>query len=267
MGTPQGRDAVRATFAHIAAGVLVHGVPGRVLAGLTGFGGDSELLQRWLAEELHIDPQHIHFSSDMEIAYRASFAPGEGYLVYAGTGSIGAYVDAHGQFHRAGGRGVILDDGGGGFWIAREALRHIWRNEDERPGSWEASPMAQAVFDYVGGADWAYTRQFMYGQERGAVGKLALAVAAAADRDPVAAGILRGAGQELARLALALTARFGPRPVAVSGRAAELHPMIIEAMRAALSGITLTQAPGQAHYAAARMALASDLLNHPTTPT
>jgi len=96
-----------------------------------------------------------------------------------------------------------------------------------------------------------------------------MAVAAAADRDPVAAGILRGAGQELARLALALTARYGPRPVAVSGRAAELHPLIALAMRAALPGMTLTQAPGQAHYAAARMALASDLLNNnnPTTPT
>jgi N-acetylglucosamine kinase-like BadF-type ATPase len=266
MGTPQGRDAVRATFAQLATEALVHGVPGRVKAGLTGFGGDSELLQRWLAEELHLDPQAIHFCSDMEIAYRASFAPGEGYLVYAGTGSIGAFVDAHGQFHRAGGRGVVLDDGGGGFWIAKEALRHIWRLEDERPGSWGQSPLAQAVFDYVGGADWAYSRQFIYGQERGAVGKLALAVAASAERDPVAASILRAAGRELARLALALTARFGPRPVAVSGRAAELHPLIVDTMRLALPGIALTHAPGQAHHAAARMALASDP-SYSTTPT
>jgi N-acetylglucosamine kinase-like BadF-type ATPase len=266
MGTPQGRDAVRATFAQLATETLVHGVPERVKAGLTGFGGDSELLQRWLAEELHLDPQAIHFCSDMEIAYRASFAPGEGYLVYAGTGSIGAFVDADGQFHRAGGRGVVLDDGGGGFWIAKEALRHIWRLEDERPGSWGQSPLAQAVFDYVGGADWAYSRQFIYGQERGAVGKLALAVAASAERDPVAASILRAAGRELARLALALTARFGPRPVAVSGRAAELHPLIVDTMRASLPGIALTQAPGQAHHAAARMALASDSF-HLTTPT
>ncbi|WP_075796460.1 N-acetylglucosamine kinase [Massilia putida] len=258
MGTPQGRDAVRATFAQLATDALVHGTPARVEAGLTGFGGDSELLQRWLAEELHLDPQAIHFCSDMEIAYRASFAPGEGYLVYAGTGSIGAFVDAHGQFHRAGGRGVVLDDGGGGFWIAKEALRHIWRIEDERPGSWERSPLAQAVFDYVGGADWAYSRQFIYGQERGAVGKLALVVAASAERDPAAASILRAAGRELARLALALTGRFGPRPVAVSGRAAELHPLIVDTMGASMPGISLVQAPGQAHHAAARMALASD---------
>ena len=265
MGTPHGRDPVRATFAQLATQALVHGVPGRVEAGLTGFGGDSELLQRWLAEELHLDPVRIHFCSDMEIAYRASFAPGEGYLVYAGTGSIGAFVDSHGQFHRTGGRGVVLDDGGGGFWIAKEALRHIWRLEDERPGSWEQSPLAQAVFDYVGGADWACSRQFIYGQERGAVGKLALAVAAAADHDPVAADILRAAGRELARLALALTGRFGPRPVAVSGQAAELHPLIVDTMRTALPGIALTQTPGQAHHAAARMALAADLSNTTTS--
>jgi N-acetylglucosamine kinase-like BadF-type ATPase len=258
MGTPHGRESVRATFAALAQGVLPHGEPVRVEAGLTGFGGDSELLQRWLAELLHVDPAAVHFSSDMEIAYRASFAPGEGYLVYAGTGSIGAFIDADGSFHRAGGRGVVLDDGGGGFWIAKEALRHIWRLEDESPGAWRASSMARAVFEYVGGDDWAYSRQFIYGQERGAVGKLALVVAATADQDPAAAAILHNAGRELARLAQALITRFGPRPVAVSGRAAELHPAIVAAMRDLLpAGLAFSQTAGGAHYAAARMALAA----------
>jgi N-acetylglucosamine kinase-like BadF-type ATPase len=255
MGAAAGRDTVRATFAELAGDVLQHGAPARAWAGLTGFGGDSELLQRWLAELLHIAPEQIHLCGDMEIAYRASFQPGEGYLVYAGTGSIGAFIDEAGQFHRAGGRGVVLDDGGGGFWIAREALRHVWRNEDERPGCWRDSPMAQAVFDYVGGSDWAYSRQFIYGQERGAVGKLALVVAATAERDPAAAAILRAAGLELARLALALIGRFGARPVALSGRAAALHPVIPETLRAALPPETpFAQTPGAAHHAAARMA-------------
>jgi N-acetylglucosamine kinase-like BadF-type ATPase len=258
MGSPHGRETVRATFAELAASVLPHGVPSRVQAGLTGFGGEGELLQRWLAELLHMQASGIHFCSDMEIAYRASFAPGEGYLVYAGTGSIGAFIDAGGTFHRAGGRGVVLDDGGGGFWIAKEALRHIWRLEDESPGAWRGSTMAQAVFDYVGGDDWAFSRQFIYGQERGAVGKLALAVAATADQDPAAAAILRNAGAELARLARALISRFGPRPVAVSGRAAELHPSIVAAMRELLpAGLAFSQTSGGAHYAAARMALAA----------
>lgn len=273
MQSEPGRAALRARFGELAAAVLRHGAPARVCAGLTGFtgssgvtgasgvngasavSGDAGLLQRWLAEPLHLAPQAIHFCSDMEIAYRAAFVPGEGYLVYAGTGSIGAFIDAEGRFQRAGGRGVVLDDGGGGFWIAREALRTIWRNEDERPGAWRDSPMAQAVFDHVGGADWACSRQFIYGQERGAVGKLALAVAASAERDPAALAILDGAGRELARLAHALAGRFGVRPVAVSGRAAGLHPAIFAAMRAMLApAITLSRAAGAAHHAAARMA-------------
>jgi N-acetylglucosamine kinase-like BadF-type ATPase len=255
MGSADGRGMVQATFSELAQAVLAAGRPARVRAGLTGFGGDGDQLQRWLAELLHISPRCIEFCSDMEIAYLGSFSPGEGYLVYAGTGSIGAFIDHDGTFHRAGGRGVLLDDGGGGFWIARAALRHVWRNEDEHPGRWDESPMARAVFDYIGGADWSLSRQFIYGQERGQVGKLALAVAATADKDPAAAAILREAGRELARLALALTNRFGPRPVALSGRAAELHPMIMSAMRGALPSETaLSQSASRAHIAAARLA-------------
>jgi N-acetylglucosamine kinase-like BadF-type ATPase len=255
MSSAAGRQTVHATFAELARDALKHARPTSVRAGLTGFGGDGDQLQRWLAELLGVPARAITLCNDIEIAYLASFAPGQGYLVYAGTGSIGAYIDGEATFHRAGGRGVMLDDGGGGFWIAREALRHIWRNEDERPGRWDESPMARAVFDWIGGSDWSLSRQFIYAQERGQVGKLALAVAATADKDTAAAAILREAGRELARLALALTNRFGPRPVALSGRAAELHPMIVTAMRGALpSDLPLAQSASQAHFAAARLA-------------
>ena len=254
MGSAGGRESVLATFTGLANAVLENGRPGRILAGLTGFGGDGEQLVGWLTELLQVPAHAISVCGDVEIAYLESFAPGEGYLVYAGTGSIGAYIDGAGAFHRAGGRGVVLDDGGSGFWIAREALRHIWRLEDEKPGAWQSSPLARAVFDHIGGSDWALSRQFIYGQERGEVGKLALAVAAAA-HDPVAARILREAGAELARLACALVARFGPRPVVLSGRAAELHPSIHESMRAALPAqIALRQSCSRAHHAAARIA-------------
>ena len=256
MATPHGRDAVRATFEGLAAAVLRHAHPARVQAGLTGFGGDGALLQGWLAALLGVAPGAVTLCNDIEIAYRASFAPGEGYLVYAGTGSIGAFIDEHDVFHRAGGRGVVLDDGGGGFWIAREALRHIWRNEDERPGCWQDSPMAHAVFEHIGGSDWAQSRKYIYQSERGTVGKLALAVAASAESDPAARAILVAAGHELARLASALIARFGARPVALAGRAAELHPVIADTMRARLPlNTAFSQTALRAHHAAARLAL------------
>ncbi|MGZ8339773.1 MAG: N-acetylglucosamine kinase [Telluria sp.] len=255
MGSTDGRQRVYDNFKELAAAALVHGRPARVSAGLTGFGGDGAQLQQWLGELLGLDPAAVTFCNDIEIAYLDNFKRGEGYLVYAGTGSIGAWIDTDGEFHRAGGRGVVLDDGGGGFWIAREALRHIWRAEDEQPGCWQQSPMARAVFDYIGGSDWSQSRQFIYGQERGEVGKLALAVASTCDTDPVAARILQEAGRELARLANALARRFGPRPVVLAGRASALHPSIVTAMRHALPAQTqLTHTVGHPHYAAARIA-------------
>jgi glucosamine kinase len=258
MGSASGRAALHARLAELAGAVLDHGRPAGIRAGLTGFGGDDAQLQLWLSTLFDIPASSIALCSDIEIAYAACFQPGEGYLVYAGTGSIGAWIDGAGVFHRAGGRGVVLDDGGGGFWIAREALRHIWRIEDERPGAWTDSAMARAVFDHIGGSDWAVSRQFIYGQERGAVGQLALAVAASADADPAASTILRAAGRELARLALALRGRYGPRPVALSGRAATLHPLIADTMRAMLpADMPLMLASSAAHLAAARAAAAS----------
>ena len=255
LASAAGRQTVRANFARLAVDVLRHGRPDRVRAGLTGFGGDGAQLQACLSELLGIGAGAIALCSDIEIAYLDSFAPGQGYLIIAGTGSIGAWIDDQHQFHRAGGRGVVLDDGGGGFWIAREALRRIWRLEDEVPGAWQHSPMARAVFEHVGGSDWSLSRQFIYGQERGEVGKLALAVAASAAADPAAAAILVSAGQELARLATALATRFGQRPVVLAGRASTLHPIIHQAMRAALApGTQLTCTVGHAHHAAARSA-------------
>lgn len=258
MASTAGRDAVRGIFAMLATQVLAAGQPVRVCAGLTGFDGAGTQAAQWLAEVLHLAPAAVDMRNDVEIAYLDSFAPGEGYLVYAGTGSIAAWIDADGQFHRAGGRGVTLDDGGGGFWIAREAMRHIWRAEDEQPGVWQHSAMARAAFAQIGGSDWSLSRQFIYGQERGAIGQLALAVAASADTDPVARAILEQAGRELARIGMALVGRYGARPLALGGRAAQLHPLIAQSMRAVLpAGLSLTQRHTLAHHAAARIALHS----------
>jgi N-acetylglucosamine kinase-like BadF-type ATPase len=265
-GHAAGRDAAGAILVALTRDVLAAGQPTRVCAGMTGLGGNNGndgMLVPFLADMLGVAPAAVALRTDIEIAYLDCFAPGEGYLVYAGTGSIAAWIDAQGQFHRAGGRGVTLDDGGGGFWIARGAMRRIWRREDEQPGAWQTSAMACAVFAQIGGSDWDRSRQFIYGQDRGAVGRLALAVAASAgdgevDGDEEAADILRQAGQELARIALALVGRYGARPVVLGGRAADLHPLIAQAMRAALpADLPLRQQEIQPHHAAARIALAS----------
>lgn len=252
----QGRREFAQVFSDLAAAVRSHGHLQTVRVGITGFSDDMRIvIQEMLSGILRLPEERIRIGNDIEIAYLDSFKPGSGYLVYAGTGSIAAYIDEAGQFHRAGGRGYLLDDGGSGFWIAREAVRHIWRTEDECPGSSRDSLLAQEIFKSIGGDDWDSSKDFMYHRSRGDIGKLALAVAASANADPVAADILKRAGQELARLGMAMCQRFGNKPVVLSGRVLELHPFIAASCRTHLpSEINLRTSICQAHFSAARLA-------------
>lgn len=259
INSASGTQRIRETLADLANAMKAYGQPQSVYAGLTGSGDGGHKLRALLAEQLGVGAVAVTLASDIEIACLDAYVPGEGYVVYAGTGSVAAFIDAAGTFHRAGGRGVLLDDAGGGFWIAKQALQHIWRQEDEHPESWRDSPMACEIFKRIGGNDWAHTRQFVYGStyedSRGEIGKLSMAVAAVADVDPFAKRILEFAGAELARLGSAMISRFGPRPITLTGRAAQLHPAIFRAMRAALpESIPLQIKVSDAHIAAARIA-------------
>jgi glucosamine kinase len=255
LNSDDGRKRITTTLESLAEAVYAHGKPTGIYAGVTGLDDAETTLAPLIAKLFGLDAHAVKLGNDVEVAFLDVFAPGEGYLVYAGTGSIAAYIDKEGAFHRAGGRGVVLDDGGGGFWIAREALRHVWRAEDALPGAWQQSLLAQKIFAHIGGDDWSFTRKFIYQNERGEIGKLALAVAAAADEDADARHILECAGQELARLANAMARRFGTRKVVLSGRVAHLHPLIISAMQAALPINTPFEVKvSDAHHAAARIA-------------
>jgi glucosamine kinase len=227
----------------------------KVLGGFTGVDSHSPELAALAADVLGVQVDDVRIMSDIEVAYRGEFAPGEGYIVYAGTGSIAAFIDAQNEFQRAGGRGVGLDDGGGGYWMAREALRHIWRREDERPGAWKNSALAHAIFKKIGSNEWADSRNFFYTRERGEIGALAVAIAETADADPISRDILRQAGNELARLGAAMVNRFGMRPIALAGRAAKLHPIIEVTMRERLPSAKITFIETSAHRSAARLAL------------
>jgi glucosamine kinase len=253
-----GQAAVLQTLQYIAQ-ATGNAAPQSLVAGITGFGPDSvPVLCDLAARAFGMAKSHVSAMSDIELACHAAFAPGQGYVVYAGTGSIAAFLDTDGALDRAGGRGAVIDDAGGGHWIAREALRHIWRAEDEAPGSWRQSPLALQVFERIGGADWALTRHWVYGASRGELGTLALAVAAAAEEDSAALQLLHNAGGELARLALALLRRHGTRPIALAGRVWDLHPVIESALRQALPADTaVTRQVLPAHHAAAQVAAQS----------
>lgn len=228
-------------------------------AGLTGFDGDGAgPMAEAFGQAFALAPSRALLYNDIELACRAAFAPGEGHLVYAGTGSVAAHIDPAGELHRAGGRGGLIDDGGSGYWIAVRALRSVWRAEDEQPGAWRRSVLAQQVFEHIGGSDWGVTRNWVNASARGQIGELAVAVAAAAGQDNAAQQILRDAGRELARLGQALVRRCGALPLRLAGRVFQLHPLVEDSLREALAG-QVVQSPSElhAHRVAARLAAAA----------
>ncbi|WP_414473028.1 N-acetylglucosamine kinase [Microvirga sp. M2] len=228
-------ERARQIILDMAQAVLREGKPLGIVAGITGLTRDtpSEAKMRALfAEIFELAPDKVFVAEDMWIAYLSYFALGEGILVYSGTGSIGYYLSDAKEVIRVGGRGNLIDDGGSGFWIAREALKTILRKEEESPGEGWATTLGRHLEKALGGTDWNVVRSFVYGGDRGKIGSLARAVSEAARADDqTALRILQEAGEELARLANSLTKRIGPRPVALAGGSSRLHPIVAEAFR------------------------------------
>lgn len=222
----------------MGAAVLPQGKPDRVFAGITGLDASSEsanIYRRLFAARFGLDPRAITVDTDMVVAYRAAFAPGDGILIYSGTGSVGFHLASDGSHVRSGGRGVIIDDGGSGFWIAKEAVKALFRLEDRAPGSGFATALGRHLAVGFGAATWDAARTYIYGGERGRVAALVPHVASAAhDGDAAALTIFDRAGRELAELANSLFARTAARKVVLTGGASFAHPALAAAFRDAL---------------------------------
>ncbi len=193
---------------------------------------------------------------DVITAYLSVFEPGEGVLVYAGTGSVAVHVGRDGSVVRAGGHGYLIDDAGGGYWIGREALKRLLR-ECDVTGAPPSGRLASAVFGALGGSDWQTVRTAVYGGGRAKVASLANAVALAAGRgDRTAVDVLAAAGHELARLASVVCGRLGQvMPVALAGGVAGSGPALTDALASGLpGGTTLRVSTAQPVLAAADLA-------------
>lgn len=208
--------------------------PAAIVAGITGLDAgtpEAEWFAQRLEEGLGLPLDRVRVFNDMDLAYRAHFAPGEGILVYAGTGSVAYHVARDGSVIRAGGHGYLIGDEGGGFWIGKTALRQLLRWQDSGVDLQEHL-LAQHLHRAIGGGDWPRIRGYVYSGGRQAVAALAPAVGeAAASGDEAARGILTLAGRELAALAFTLRSRLGDLPVLLTGGALKVSPLIEEGAR------------------------------------
>jgi N-acetylglucosamine kinase len=139
-------------------------------------------------------------TNDAVIALAGATASGQGIITIAGTGSIAFGRNAESRTARAGGWGHIFGDEGGGFDIARQALRAVLRMEE---GWGSATNLGRKLLEATDSQTANEMLHKFYTDDwpRSQVATLARLVdTAAIEGDALAAGILDSAAQELALL-------------------------------------------------------------------
>jgi len=171
-----------------------------------GMSGGPDDKQAILAGMLRAE--HLMVTTDAAIALSGATAAGQGIAVIAGTGSIAFGRNAEGRRARSGGWGYVFGDKGGGFDMARQALRAALRMEE---GWGPPTSLRQALLDSTGSRNANEVMHRFYTSEwpRSRVAALApLADAAAAEGDAVPMVILNRAGGELAMLVAAVRSQL-----------------------------------------------------------
>ena len=136
-------------------------------------------------------------TNDAVIALAGATTDGVGIITIAGTGSIAFGRNREGRSARAGGWGYIFGDEGGGFDIARQALRASLRMEE---GWGPATQLRDLLLAETGARDANQMLHLFYTDDwpRSRVARLAKIVDHAAETDSVALEIVNNAAQQLA---------------------------------------------------------------------
>ena len=197
-------------------------------------GAAGEIIRRELADAGFAG--RLVLCGDHEIALRGAIT-GAGGILIAGTGSICCGVDDTGRFARVGGWGHLIDDGGSGYAIGRDALALTVRGEDGRA---PRGALHDAVLCRTCAADARGIVEFAYhGASKAEVAALAAEVLRlAAEGDAQSAAILRREAEELRIMVSALArelAAVQPRVALMGGLLAEEN-VYRETVCAALSG-------------------------------
>ena len=172
---------------------------GYAFLGLPAYGEDSGLVSALDAAPSQALPHgRYRCDNDMVCGWAGALAGSDGINIVAGTGSI-AYGEFEGRKARAGGWGELFSDEGSSYWLAREGLRLFSRMSDGRSPRGPLYERVRRHFALQGDLDLCAA---IYGREiaqRSQFAQLSkLVVAAAADGDREALGLLENAAQELA---------------------------------------------------------------------
>ncbi|MDX2181319.1 MAG: BadF/BadG/BcrA/BcrD ATPase family protein [Bryobacteraceae bacterium] len=164
-----------------------------VCGGFSGGPADKEQL----LEEMFPGAQ-VFSTNDARIALTGATAGEPGIITIGGTGSIAFGRGRGGRTARAGGWGYVFGDEGGGFDLARQALRAALREEE---GWGPRTSLTQALLDETGAANVNDLLHRFYTSDwpRPRIAALSRLVdREAANGDRVAGDLIHAAAQQLA---------------------------------------------------------------------
>lgn len=228
----------RALAAIVAAAESASGMRvASLVAGIAGAGlvAIRRGLRAACARELG-DALPLAIVGDCEVAAATALADGPGLAVWAGTGSFCIARAEDGSLHRAGGRGLLLDDRGGAAALVLAAARAAVESDDGVRGP---TTLCAALAGAFGAARARELGRVLRDVAPGALAaQLALVTGAAAAGDAVATEVLARESEALAARATAAVRRAGlvnsAVPITLGGGAFEHHAPLRAAFLAAL---------------------------------
>jgi len=230
-------EAEAAAYAELAKIATETGKVSKLVLGITGLDKDTEVavnLINYLSKIFSVDHDEIQLMNDMELAYSAVFAPGEGVLVYAGTGAIATQIDKSGNFIRAGGWGFHIGDFGAGYSIGAAALRYVTGLWDQGKDPLQ-DEFAAAIMNFANCKDWPDLRIYIYGNGRASIAAIAPVVGKLADQgNEVAQLLIQDAAMALAELAQHIMDRTGATKVIAMGGTFKISDQLFSEFVAAL---------------------------------
>jgi N-acetylglucosamine kinase-like BadF-type ATPase len=183
-------------------------VPAAICLGIAGVDRpDDRTIVRGIMRRIGAKAR-VLIVNDALVALEAGVPGQPGIVIISGTGSIAYGRNGAGEAARSGGWGYVLGDEGSGYWIGRAALRAVLRAADRRG---PRTLLTEMLLTHFGVSEPPALLHEVYHHQMSpaAIGALATSVQAAATQgDAAAAGILRGAADELEGSALSVARRL-----------------------------------------------------------
>jgi glucosamine kinase len=243
VGIHQAVSGIGTAAEHAMAGLTG---PGQPILALIAMAGEktTAFRERVMSRLAELGVREVVLGHDLLGIFHSGTAALDGYALVAGTGTVAARIRG-GQLDRVvGGKGWLLGDAGGGFWIGHAVARAVVASLD---GQGKATALTDLVLDAMGiaanmttvaGRTEALRKlvSALYARPPISLAEFA-PLAFAAHEDGVARPILVGASAALADLLSAVRAPDLPGPVVVGGS------IIVRGMLAAPPGIKAELVP------------------------